>query len=53
MTHHLLWHVKQTALPVFALRRKVGFIVLFTPPEGTPWGSWQDAHSTRESLPLP
>ena len=52
-TPYLLWQVIQTALAVLVLRRKVGNMVLPAPPDGTPCGSWQDAHSTRESVPLP
>lgn len=43
---HFEWQVKQTALPALLTRRKVALKTLPGPAEGTPCGSWQEAHST-------
>ena len=43
---HLEWQVRQTPLPALDTRRKVGLKVDPGPADGTPCGSWHDAHST-------
>ena len=49
---YLVWQLKQTLLPLLSTRRNIGRKSLPTPAEGTPCGSWQDAHSTLASNPV-
>lgn len=40
-----------TCTPLFT-RKKLGLNTVPGPAEGTPWGSWQDAHSTSGPSPV-
>lgn len=50
--YYLSWQVRQIKLPVLVTRKKVGLNTEPGPAEGTPCGSWHDAHSTSGPPPV-